>query len=308
MTYSLTIFKNRFDNKTHKRVTLNSWREFVDLLSGLSGRPETKKTAPLISPAIYTDGTTRSNKNVEYWGHWAAIDVDDYEVNGYDIESIITSKFYKFNFVCYSTASSTNDSPKFRLVFDLSRSVGKDEIRHFWYALNTEFDEIGDRQTKDLSRMYYVPANYVGSYNFFFHNNGNHVDVDYLLAKHPYKERDGQSFLDRLPPELQKAVVEHRKQSLDNTNVSWSGYRDCPFWPKKLSVEYLTINQTGWYHKMYQIMVATAGNAIKNGYPITAKQIAELCKEFDNETGMWYTNRPLEKEADRAVEYAYRNN
>ena len=53
--------------------------------------------------------------------------------------------------------------------------------------------------------------------------------------------------------------------------------------------------------------VATAGNAIKCGYPITAKQIADLCRQFDNENGMWYTNRPLEKEADRAVEYAYRN-
>jgi len=33
-----------------------------------------------------------------------------------------------------------------------------------------------------------------------------------------------------------------------------------------------------------------------------------LCKQLDNETGNWYTNRPLEVEADRAVEYAYRNN
>ena len=103
-------------------------------------------------------------------------------------------------------------------------------------------------------------------------------------------------------------MLEHRKQALDNTNVSWSSYRDCPFWPKKLSMQYQTITSTGWYHTMYRIMVATAGNAIKNGYPITAKQIAELCRQFDNENGMWYTNRPLEKEADRAVEYAYRNN
>lgn len=309
MTYSLTIFKNRFDNKTHRQIKLSAWADFQNLLVSLSKVPRVgKKDAELISPAIYTEGTTRSNNNVEYWGKWAAIDVDDYDVKGDEIESVIISKFFKYNFVCYSTASSTVDHPKFRLVFDLSRIVEQNEIKHFWHALNTEFDEIGDRQTKDLSRMYYVPAEYSSSYNFVFCNTGCAIDVDYLLAKHEYKERAGKSFIDRLPPELQKAVLEHRKQSLDNTNVTWSGYRDCPFWPKKLSVEYLTINQTGWYHKMYQIMVATASNAIKKGYPITAKQIAELCKEFDNETGMWYTNRPLEKEADRAVEYAYRNN
>jgi hypothetical protein len=73
-------------------------------------------------------------------------------------------------------------------------------------------------------------------------------------------------------------------------------------------MEYRTISETGWYHKMFSIMVAIAGSAIKKGYPITAREIAELCKQLDNDTGNWYTNRPLEVEADRAVEYAYRNN
>lgn len=306
--YELTVFKNRYDNKTHKTSSMKTWRDFVDVLKASSKRelPD-KQSAELISPAVYTEGSTRSNKNVEYWGKWAAIDVDDYDVKGDEIESVIISKFFKYNFVCYSTASSTIDHPKFRLVFDLSRVVGKDEIRHFWYALNTEFDEIGDRQTKDLSRMFYVPANYTGSYNFFFCNVGCSIDVDYLITKHEYKERTGNSFMDRLPEELQKAVIAHRKQSLDNTNISWSDYRDCPFFPKQLAMEYQTITKTGWYHKMYQIMVATAGNAIKLGYPITAKQVADLCRQLDNDTGMWYTSRPLEIEADRAVEYAYRN-
>jgi hypothetical protein len=306
--YSLTIFKNRFDNKTHRRQDFSDWRSFVDLLYKLSKIPrEGKQDAELISPAIYTEGTTRSNKNVECWGKWAAIDVDDYDVRGDQLESVIVSKFFNYNFVCYSTASSTNDHPKFRLVFDLSRRVEQVEIKRIWYALNTEFDEIGDRQTKDLSRMYYIPANYAGSFNFFFSNVGSPIDVDYLIAKHPYKEREGNNFLDRLPPELQRAVVNHRKQSMDNTNYAWSDYRDCPFFPKRLAVEYQTISGTGWYHKMYQIMVATAGNAIKNGYPITASEIATLCRQLDNENGMWYTNRPLELEADQAIEYVYRN-
>ena len=106
-------------------------------------------------------------------------------------------------------------------MFNLSREVDRDEIKKFWYALNIDLGEIGDKQTKDLSRMYYVPAQYDNAHNFIFRNNGDPVDVDYLIAKHPYKERDGNSFLDRLPPELQKAVIEHRKQSLDNTQFSW---------------------------------------------------------------------------------------
>jgi hypothetical protein len=58
---------------------------------------------------------------------------------------------------------------------------------------------------------------------------------------------------------------------------------------------------------MYQIMVAIAGNAIKKEYPITSAEIAKLCQELDMETGNWYANRPLDKEADRALEYVYKN-
>jgi hypothetical protein len=288
-------------------MNFESWDEFVSLLYKLSEKSETKATAPLISPAIYEDGTTRSNKNVRMWGKWAAVDVDDIDIPADKLMEILTERFGHWDFVCYSTASSSVDRPKFRLVFNLMEVVHKDQISKFWYALNTELDSIGDRQTKDLSRMYYVPANYDGAHNFIFHNAGDPVDIDYLVVKHPYKEREGKSFLERLPEEMQRAVIEHRKQSLNNTSITWTGYTDCPFFPKKLAMEYQTITSTGWYHKMFQIMVAIAGNAVKREYPITAKEIAKLCSEFDKDNGNWYDSRPLELEADSALEYIYRN-
>jgi hypothetical protein len=58
---------------------------------------------------------------------------------------------------------------------------------------------------------------------------------------------------------------------------------------------------------MYQIMVALAGNAIQAKYPITAKEIAWMCRELDMDTGNWYENRPLDKEAIRALDYVMRN-
>ena len=48
-------------------------------------------------------------------------------------------------------------------------------------------------------------------------------------------------------------------------------------------------------------------NAIKNNYPITATEIAYLCRELDIDTGNWYEKRPLDKEAERALEYVYKN-
>jgi len=289
-------------------MSFETWDEFVHLLFMLSEKPDTKATAPLISPATYEEGTTRSNKNVELWGKWAAVDVDDIDINADELRETLLERFGHWDFVCYSTASSTVDRPKFRLVFNLMETVHKDLIPKFWWALNTEVGDIGDKQTKDLSRMYYVPANYAGAHNFIFRNSGRPIDVDYLVAKHPYKEKEGKSFLDRLPDHLQKAVIEHRKSQMENTTYTWSSYRDCPFFPHRLAMEYKCITDTGWYHMMYKIMVATAGSAIQKGYPITAREIAEMCRQLDMETGNWYTGRPLEVEADRAVEFAYRNN
>ena len=54
-------------------------------------------------------------------------------------------------------------------------------------------------------------------------------------------------------------------------------------------------------------MVALAGNAIQAKYPINAKEIAYLCRELDLETGNWYEKRNLDTEAERALEYVYKN-
>lgn len=311
MVYSLTLFKSQFDNKTHRRMTFQSFEGLEDLLYKLSEQPkESKKDAELISPAIYESGTTRANKNVLAWAGWAAVDVDDHEFSG-ELENELRTRYGQHRFVCYSTASSRRDFPKFRLVFPLNRSVQSTEIKAFWFALNTSLGNIGDIQTKDLSRMYYIPANYAGSYNFIFSNPGDPLDVDALMAEHPFVEKgkSGGTFLDRLPPELAEQVILHRKSVMEskNNDTIWTSYHDCPFWPKRLAAEYQTISNTGWYHKMYQIMVSIAARALEKEYPITATQIAEMCKQFDLENGKWYENRPLEVEADRALEYAYRS-
>lgn len=316
MMYSLTIFKSLFDNKTDKRVDLKDWDAFESMLYKLSRMPgykakrgENKKSSPLISPAVYHPDTTRANKNVIEWAGWAAVDVDDHDFKG-DLQNELYSRFGNWHYVCYSTASSSIDKPKFRLVFPLRFPVPADKIRHFWYALNTELDSIGDRQTKDFSRMYYVPAQYPDAYNFIFSNPGVDIDPNFIMQKHEFAEKQitGNSFFDRLPDELQAKVIAHRRNQLVNkTNIKWNSYRDCPFVNKKLIADYMTISETGWYAKMYQFMVSVAANAIKQQYPISAIEIATLCKELDSDTGNWYQNRPLKLESERAIEYAYRN-
>ena len=302
--YSLTIFDNAFDNTTHKRMDFPDWESFSRLLVNLSKVPrKSKKEAQLISPAVYEVGTTRANRNVVDWGHWACVDVDDYEGS---IDDILT-RFNTTNTIVYSTASSTPEQPKFRVVFNLDRRVDVEELRHFWFALNKHIGDLGDAQTKDSSRMYYVPGAYKGSNSFFHVTTGSPLVVDRLLRDHPYSVPTGNSFLDKLPEEMKEKVIEHRKSSMDRSDITWTGPYDCPFVPNKMIMEYKSIAGEGWYRYLFKIMTATACNAIKAKYPITAKEIAMLCRQIDQETGGWYDNRPLEREASSAISFAYAN-
>lgn len=305
MTIALTIFDSIYDNSTSKRVDYNDFDQFEQILYKLAKEKtfKQKKDAPLISPATYVENSKRANANVVAWGGFGIVDVDDYVG---DIEDI-HKQYEDYRYVCYSTASSTKENPKFRLVFPLTKWVDSEQIKHFWYALNKEIGDIADAQTKDLSRMYYIPATYSGAYNFIFSHDGKVMNPDELMEKHRYISTND-SFFDRLPEAIRNGLIEHRKQQLNNTDFSWSGYRDCPFVNKRQVEEYKQLSGTGWYYKMYQIMISIASNAMKRGYPITAQEIAYICRDLDNDTGGWYGKRDLTKEADRAIEYIFRSN
>ena len=305
--YSLTSFSSIFDNKTHKNMSFDSWDRFEKLLYSLSTQPgykpkkgEFRKGSPLISPASYKSEETRKNANVVQWNRWAALDVDEYD-STFEAALRVFESYY---FVCYSSASSTKAKPKFRIVLPLTDVVAAKNIRHFWYALNTEFKSLGDKQTKDLSRMYYVPAQYPGANNFIFTNKSKILDPSKLMEKHDYVDGFRNNFIDSIPEHIRKELESHRKNQLTNTNIVWSGYRDCPFVNKTMVMEYESISSSGWYSKMYQIMVSIAANAIKSKYPITPEQISRLCKEIDSGTGNWYKQRPMTMESARAINFA----
>jgi hypothetical protein len=309
---ALTIFKSIFDNKTHRKMEFSSFDEFEDLLYKLSRTPGYKpkkdekfnsNASPLITPATFKAGTTRANANVECWSGWAAIDVDDYPTGGFE-DAIAAFRVYRH--VCYSSASSKKEHPKFRVVLPLTSPVPAEKIRHFWFALNKEFKFLADPQTKDLSRMYYVPAQYPNAHNFIFsHRESPVLNPSSLMAKHPYIEKASTGILDNLSERMQKKMEEYQKGRLMNGHkYSWTSYRDCPFVKRELVNQYRSISSTGWYGLMYKIMSSIAATAIRRGYPITATEIAQLCKELDRDTGSWYKNRGMEIEASRAISFA----
>ena len=306
--YSLTLFKNIYDNKTSKRMDFESWEQLEKLLFTLStqkGQKGGSNSSPLISPAIYRSSTTRANDNVLGWGSWCCVDIDEYDGTIDDVLNHLKPYYY----ICYSTASSKEHHPKFRVVFPLTGIVAADKIKAFWHAINALVLDVVDAQTKDLSRMYYVPAQYPDAYNFIFKNEGIYINPYDLMAKYPYIEATRKkNFLQTLPDPVQREVISYRRNQMENM-VTWTGYKDCSFFPKKLAQEYAGmahIDGSGRYQKMYQIMVAIAGNASEAGYPITAEEIVDLCREFDIANTNLYEKRPMLKEAQNALEYAIR--
>jgi hypothetical protein len=310
-----TAFHSIFDNKVNKKFIFKDWNTFVAALYKMSkvegykpkrGERSKKKASPLISPAIFEPNTRRANDNVLYWSNWAALDIDEYEG---PFENVL-KQFTPYSFVCYSSASSTKEHPKFRVILQLTDNVPAEKIRHFWYAVNTEFSNVGDPQTKDLSRMYYVPAQYPNAYNFIFTNKGKNIlSPTEIMDKHEFIEGT-KDFLSKLPIEMQRAVLHHRKNLLTNDAVIWTSYHDCPFVNKAMLSDYGKIafqDGTGRYSFFYKLMVNIAGNAIRYKYPITPCEVAKLMREIDAEYGGRYKKRPLETEASRAITYVIRN-
>ena len=102
MEYSLTLFKSIFDNKTQKRMDFTSYYQFENLLFELAQQKrKDKKSAPLISPAVYKENTTRANANVIGWAGWCAVDVDDLKVEG-NLEKELLDRYGTWNHVIYS--------------------------------------------------------------------------------------------------------------------------------------------------------------------------------------------------------------
>lgn len=311
MKYSLTIFKSIFDNTTHRKMEFDNWSSveklFLDLSKKDGYKPkkgEHKEGSPLISPAVYKEGEKRRNVNVISWGGWCALDIDDYDCS---FDEVIKA-FENIRHILYNSSSSTKEKPKFRVVIPFKRLIKADEIKHVWFALNSEFNSLADPQTKDLSRMYYVPAKYPNAYSFFKYNEEcPMLDVDALMKKHPYISPKDNSFKSKLSDDMKHKLLKYKMNQLNDTSIKWSSYRDCPFINKSLINEYRVISETGWYSKLYSIMVSIAGNAINKGYPITVQEISRLAKEIDADTGCWYKNRPLDVEAERALSFALQN-
>ena len=336
--FELTVFRNLYDNKTNKTLLFGSLTSFESFFVNCFENQsfERKEEAKLFSPAMYRKGDTRKNDNVQYYGRWFAMDIDSFSSSSSDIENVndaervIRSELFpkgsellNYRFFCYSTASARKDKIKFRLVFPLSSVVQKSNLRPFWFAMNIEMNKMIDRQTKDISRMFYTPGHYQDAFNFFWINDKESLmNPEKIIDKHTSidenfllncQSREGTTYIDRLPDAIANEVKKFRKNKLENNKIeyTWSDFNNCPFVHRDALDEYRAIvynRATGRYHGLYRLMVSIASIAVKKGYPISSFELENLVREIDNSIDGYYKKRKISVEVDRALEFVYSNN
>jgi putative DNA primase/helicase len=171
----ISLFKNSRDN-TPKTYATN-WHDLQKFFGHRVERPE--KDGPAWSPAIYPDGASRSNQNVEAL-QLAVLDID----NGFPVESMLDKlNTLGLSGYCHSSHSHSPAKNKYRVVLPLNRTVKASEWSPVWNGVNAMMGGVLDAAAKDAARLYYRPSKPPGAEGHFFHAiEGLPVDVDRIIA------------------------------------------------------------------------------------------------------------------------------
>ena len=150
----VTLFDNRFQ-RVGLSLTLNHQHPLDWVLNvGWSNRKWKGKDKEMLwSPAVYEPQATRKKANVVKVS-CMVYDVDD--GTPFEMHALFSDYYY----YAHTTASSTPETPKWRLVLPLKKAVPGKEWGRAWEAGRRLFkDRTGsdiDGACKDPSRMYYV--------------------------------------------------------------------------------------------------------------------------------------------------------
>jgi hypothetical protein len=299
-----SYFDGFYENIAQK-CEVEDWVEFVTIMRAMSNvegyKPamgEFKKKQPLISPAIYGDDIHRSNDAVIGWD-MIMLDIDD----GIDSLELIKQHFKAFNYIIYSTANCTKEKLKIRVCVPLDKLAPKDKLHGIWWALNEWCSGILDAQTKDRSRMHYIPARYTNKGDAYTHtfdvNVGIDLDWNALITRYKAPlEKD--KFKVSNPLRDLKRKVYLGAKSKPSTNIS---DRNNPFVYQNMIDSY-RLTPVGSHHSsIYKFMVQCCYNAKKIDYPISVDELADMAKQVDDIDGGYYDEKKLLGNAVDALNY-----
>ena len=147
----------------------SSWDQLRELLL-YHEENDSKTDGALWSPVEYYPDTTRGNRNVRFI---EALVVD------MDGESFREARLDGLEWFAYSTYSHRDDDPHYHLVLPLAERVPAGLWRAVWEGLHQRLNLVGDPQTKDPARLFYLPQ-HAPDQTFEFHEGrGALLDTDF---------------------------------------------------------------------------------------------------------------------------------
>ena len=298
MSIIFSLFETTRATRPEQVVT--DWPGFVDFLRACAEieRPSTAAhkldCTPAISPAYYREGDTRGNARVLGWGGWTALDLD----SGLD-PSAVLDVIEPLNHVVYSSTSSSRQCPKFRVMIEADRPIGSSEAPAVWLALGDLIPAL-DRQCRDLSRLYYVPAAWQSSPE----------------NPAPYRIWSEQLGAGALPIDEMVALVDPaRLPSPPSTAPLISALAGVEphagdLMRADILAEYLALPRGEHHVGLYRLMCRVASDAVFNGVAITAEDLVSAAREADSlcatKTNAARWGR-IREEARRALSWAARS-
>jgi len=297
-----SFFSSSFSNEP--QTADMPWDNFINTMRTIS---EVKGHKPykgeyteqgMISSAIYAPNTKRGNKNVLGWD-MVLLDID----SGIDLNSLDQLVLdLDYNFLIYSSPSCTKDHIKIRLCLELHEFAPKEVLSQLWFAVNAMLGNIVDKQTKDKSRMMYVPARYDNTedyYHIFIECYKDKLNWEELINKYPSpKENEKYHLKNKLSLLKRKIYVKTNKLPCFNIQA-----KKCPFCYDNMIDEY-RLTPAGEHHlALYRFMIKVCYNAKRINYPLSIDELVDMARQLDDLDGSFYNDKKFYDSAQDAIEY-----
>lgn len=196
MTRDLIIStgKSRFDKGREVTTARMTWDDVVTMLS--------KFRVSKLTRAEFDEMSDLDKQNIKDTGYYVGgqfdppfrrapnlklrsiITMDLDNLDPWDLETIIDT-YQDHAFVMHSSLKHTEDAPRVRLIFPLTRDVNDLEYRAISRKLAARFDiNLFDDTCHQPSRLFYLPKRFSDQEKYFHLNKGQWIDPDKILSEY----------------------------------------------------------------------------------------------------------------------------
>jgi hypothetical protein len=183
-----TYFQHEQTNQGTLKI--KSWENWIKDLNHheIRGKPsdtsnlnylDKEKSGPCLILGELLPKKTRKDSNMSAI-HALSLDVDDYPME--KIEEVL-SRLDQYEFFLYTThkhGSEVVKHPRIRVIFPLQNPLPNIDFLKYWHALNNMCEGINDPNTKNSSRLNYLPSTFDSKIAFNYHNEGTWLSTEDL--------------------------------------------------------------------------------------------------------------------------------